>query len=463
MLKKKHLLKVQKRIKKNIIKNKRVAIWADMGLGKTVSSLTAAEELNAFPLLIIAPPNVAKNVWHTEVAKWKHLRHLTCSVVIGTVKQREKRLAEDVDIYIISSGSIKWFAQTWNQKSRKYKMLIIDEAGQYRGYNTVRSVIVRQLGRYIKRCVELTASPMPNGEGDLWSQFAILDNGKRLGKAWRDYVSRYLEENKYNHTFKVRGKQEKEEITKAISDITFVYKAENYLDMPELIKSTTMVSLNSKKMKDYLKLQIDYLLEVEEGQIDVVNSLVMSGKLQQYANGTVRQKTEVQDDDEKIIEGEEIYDIHNEKLNMLKEMCGVDVMGNENVLIAYSHRADRKKILDAIPGIEMFKGQEIMYNHWNDNRSTGLRYLCHPQSVGHGLNLQEGGATILFYGMPRSYELYEQLIGRLWRQGQSGSVTVHHLITQDTIDEDIYQILQMKGNFQENLKKRVVELSRLIR
>lgn len=427
-----------------------------MGLGKTVTALTATKKLNAFPTLVFAPPNVARNVWHNEVKKWKHLKDIKATVVMGAPKKRQGLLEADADVYVISSGLVKWFAQHWNSNDKKFKMLIIDESGQYRAHNSTRSVIMRQIGRYIKRCVLLTASPSPNGVQDLYSQFAILDNGKRLGKTWGDFIEEYFIQNIYNHTVKIKSKEKEDEIIDAISDITFVYKADDYLDMPDLIQTVHPVYLSEKLLTQYRELEKEYLLEFENGDsIDVMNSLVMAGKLQQFANGTVRKKIDV-DDDQKISKSEQVIDVHDEKIKQLKEMCHPDIAGSKNLLIAYSHRADRQKIVDAIPGAVVFKGKQEMYDHWNLNRNTGLRYVCHPASVGHGLNLQDGGNTLITYGFMRSYELHEQVIGRIYRQGQTeGKVFVHHIMAMDTIDEDIYQILNMKGNFQENLKNYV--------
>lgn len=456
MLKKKNLSFYQKDAIKKIIKNKRCALWADMGLGKTIIVLTAILKINQFPVLVIAPPNVAKNVWHNEIKKWKHIKHLKVIPVLGSVERREKLLREEADIYVISSGGLKWFAQYWNKRQSdfNYNIMVIDEAGQYRGHNTTRSVIARQLGRYIPRCVMLTASPMPNGEVDLWSQYAVLDDGNRLGKDFDGYLLNYFDHNKYNHTYKIKSKSHSNEIIHRISDVTFRYEDKDYLDMPDLILNRVFVHINQRLMKQYDDLEKDFCLELDEGTINITNILVKSGKLQQFANGTVRQKFDAEDDG-KIIKDEIVHNIHSEKIAQLKEMCSRDVLGNKNVIIAYSHRADREKILKAVPGAVAFKGQSALYDQWTKNPDTALRYVCHPASVGHGLNLQYGGNTIIFFGLVRSYELYEQLIGRVYRQGQEDKVYIHHILTQDTIDEHIYWCLQEKGNFQENLMKKM--------
>lgn len=484
-LKRKDLLKSQRNGIKKIRKHTHCVLLKDMGLGKTCTALTGFQDLdNRPPILVIAPPSVARNVWHNEVNKWKHL-HLVVIPVVGTPEQRKKLIETPADVHVISSGSMKWYASYCNSiKKIPHKWLIVDEAGQYRAPSTHRSQLVEQLARYMKRVVMLTASPAPNGYQDLYQQYKILDGGKRLGVSFEDYKRNYLDENEYSRKITIRSMAHANEIDHLISDVTFRYDVKDYIDMPKLVNNIIPVTLKPTVLRQYKALRKEYYLLLESGEaIDVANALVMAGKLQQWANGTIKlpltpESVPVRDLTKagvmlKMLEGIEddesangydyskldkkqfqVYDIHQEKLIALVEL--LENLGERNVLIAYSHRGDLKKILKEIPGSVHFKGQSGLYDKWNNEPNTALRYVAHPASVGHGLNMQDGGNNIVKYGMVRSYEMYEQMIGRLNRQGQSeNTVFVHHILTHDTIDFDIFDILQEKGDLQDGLLNRV--------
>lgn len=422
----------------HIIDHEASGLFLDMGMGKTVSSLTAIEDLlllgEATKVLVIAPKRVAEDTWSTEVEKWDHLKHLRISKILGTPKKREEAAESDADIYVTNRENVEWLVDNYF-KNWKWDTLIIDELSSFKSSKAKRFRALKKVRPYCKRIVGLTGTPAPNSLIDLWPQLYLLDGGERLGKTITGYRERYFVPGDRNQfvVFNYNLREGAEEaIHNKISDICVSMKADDYLDMPERIDNIVRIDMPKKALKEYEELEKELIIQLDDEDISASNSAVLTGKLLQMCNGAIYAD-----------ETKEVINIHDEKLNALMDI--IEAANGKPVLIFYSFKHDLIRIKDylkknKIKGHELGCSEDI--KKWNDGEIPVL--LLHPASAGHGLNLQYGGNIIVWFGLTWSLELYQQACARLYRQGQKESVVIHHIIARSTVDEDVMKALQGK-------------------
>lgn len=432
----------QEYAKEFVILHKACGLLLDMGLGKTIITLSALWELvldyfEVGHILIIAPLRVARDTWPKEIEKWEHLQGLTFSVVVGSEKQRREALRKPAFIYIINRENVEWLVHnyTWD-----FDMVVIDELSSFKSHQAKRFKALRAVRPKIKRIVGLTGTPAPNGLIDLWSQINLLDMGERLGRFIGGYRERYFTPDKRNRdvvfSYKLREGAEAA-IYNKISDICISMKATDHLQMPECIYNTVEVNMSEKERKQYQQLEKDMLLPFEDGDIDAVSAVGLSNKLHQLANGAVYD------------ENGNVKFIHDKKLDALEDI--IEAANGKPILIAYWFKHDRDRIVERFHAVAIDKSEDI--TKWNEGKIPVA--IIHPASAGHGLNLQAGGSTLVWFGLTWSLELYQQCNARLWRQGQQSTVVIEHLITKDTIDEEVMAALAKKENTQEALIQAV--------
>lgn len=423
-----------------IIDHPVAAILLDMGLGKSVITLTAINDLiyNRFEVnrvLVIAPLRVANNTWPDEIKKWDHLSHLTYSVVTGNKQQRLAALRQDVNLYIINRENLKWLVED-SGVPFFYDMIIIDELSSFKSYRSQRFKCLKKLRPHVKRIVGLTGTPSSNGLMDLWAEFRVLDMGQRLGRYITHYRTTYFDPDKRNQhmvfTYKPKPGA-KQQIYQQISDITISMKSKDYLKLPPLTMNTVKVHLSNQEAAVYDTMRGQLVVDTAGKQIDALNAASLSNKLSQMANGTV-----YDDNRNQVL-------IHDQKLDALEDL--IEAANGKPVLVAYWFKHDLERIKQRFEVREIKTTKDI--SDWN--QGTIPVGVIHPASAGHGLNLQAGGSTLIWYGLTWSLELYQQTNARLWRQGQTDPVVIHHIITENTIDEDILAALKRKDKAQTAL------------
>ena len=420
------------------------ALFLDMGLGKTVITLTAIKNLmyDSFEVkkvLVIAPLRVARDTWPNEIEKWNHLQDLRYSVVVGNQIERQSALKQEVEIYIINRENVTWLIEKSGYQF-DFDMVIIDELSSFKSHAAKRFKSLLKVRPFIERIVGLTGTPSSNGLMDLWAQFRILDKGERLGRFITHYRQRYFDPDQRNGMviYSYKPKPEAEEaIYNQIEDITVSMKAEDYLDMPDFITNEVVVRLSDKERKVYDEMRKEMIVEVKDKEIDAINAASLSNKLLQMASGTVY-------DEQK----ESVW-LHDRKLDVLEDL--VEAANGKPLLVVYWFKHDLTRITQRFD-VKVLKTQQD-FQDWNKGLIPIA--LIHPASAGHGLNLQAGGSTLVWFSLTWSLELYQQTNARLYRQGQKESVVVHHIITEDTIDEDVMKALRLKDKFQNQLMEAV--------
>lgn len=410
------------------------AVLLDMGLGKTVISLTAIADLlfdsfEAHRILVVAPLRVARDTWPAEIAKWEHLQHLTYAVCVGTPKKRRMALMSGADITIINRENLGWLIDS-SGFDFDYDMIIIDELSSFKNHKSKRFQSLMKVRPKVKRIIGLTGTPSSNGLMDLWAEFKLLDFGERLGRFITHYRNNYFIPDKRNgeiiYSYKPMPYAE-DAIYRRISDITISMKSTDHLQMPELITSQYEVQLSEEETQRYEELKADFILELPEGEITAANAASLTGKLSQLANGAIY------DDDGNIIE------FHDRKLDALEDL--IEAANGKPLLVAYWFKHDLQRIKKRFNVREIKSSKDI--TDWNNGDIPVA--VIHPASAGHGLNLQAGGSILIWFGLTWSLELYQQTNARLWRQGQtSGTVVIEHIITKGTIDERILKALSLK-------------------
>lgn len=428
-----------------IIKNKKCGLFLDMGLGKTVTSLTAIDilmndYLDIGKVLVIAPKNVAENTWTDEVQKWEHLRGLKVNCISGTAVKRRKALDEEADIYTISRDNVVWLVDEL-KKDWKFDTLIIDELSSFKNPSSKRFKKLKTVTPFFDRVIGLTGTPAPNSYMDLWSQIYLLDRGERLGKNITAFRRHFF--NAYSRGMYVEYELKegaKEKIDDLISDICVSMKSKDYLkDLKEPIIIDYKVKLDNKEFKLYRDMAKEAVAEVtEKDKVVALSAAVVTNKLLQMANGTVY------GDDKKP------FKIHERKLESLEDI--LEQAQNENILVFYNFQSDLENILSKFPEAKKFEGSEDIRN-WNSGKIKIL--LLHPASAGHGLNLQQGGSIIVWYGLTWSLELYLQANARLVRQGQKEVVRIYRLVTEHTVDERVIETLNGKKYKQDELLEKL--------
>ena len=415
------------------------ALFLDMGLGKTVTTLTAIRDLmyDAFEVkrvLVVAPLRVARDTWPDELRKWNHLKELTCSVVVGTVAERRRALQQDADIYIVNRENLAWL---YENSRLDFDMVVLDELSSFKNHQSKRFRAMKAMRPKVKRIVGLTGTPTGNGLMDLWAEFRILDMGERLGRYISQYRNLYFKPDKRNgmvvYSYKPLPGAE-EAIYHQISDITMSMKATDYLEMPELVSVAKEVRLSETEKKRYDELKKSLVLELPGGEVTSANAASLTLKLSQMANGAIYT------DDKNVV------NIHDRKLEALEDL--VESANGKSVLVAYWFKHDRVRIRERMEARELKEPQD--FADWNAGKIPVA--LIHPASAGHGLNLQKGGSILIWFGLTWSLELYQQTNARLWRQGQADkTVIIQHIVAKDTIDERILNVLKHKDGTQAAL------------
>ena len=427
-----------------ILAHKVSALFLDCGLGKTITTLTAINELmyDSFEIskvLIIAPLRVAQSTWKEEIEKWDHLNLLRYSIAVGDEKERLKALKQNSDIYIINRENVDWLV-TKSGIDFNFNMLIIDELSSFKSHTSKRFKSLLKIRPYFERVVGLTGTPSSNGLMDLWAEFRVLDLGERLGRYITHYRNEFFLQDKRNgaiiFSYKPQPNAE-ERIYRRLADMTISMKSTEYLKMPELILNELEINLDEEDQIKYKKFKKEMVMTIQEKEIDAINAASLSNKLIQLANGSIY------DEDKKF------YEVHNKKLDKLEEI--IESANGKPVLVAYWFKADKERIEKRFKVREIKTADDI--KQWNKGMIDLA--LIHPASAGHGLNIQSGGSTLVWFSLTWSLELYQQTNARLYRQGQKDTVVIHHLITKNTIDEDIMKSLKRKDKTQEALMRAV--------
>lgn len=430
-----------------IINNKKYGLFLEMGTGKTVSTLTAIEKLKydyleVDKVLVIAPKRVAEDTWAQEIAKWYHLSNLTISLVLGTSKQRTEALAKDADIYVTNKENTKWICEKF-KKDWPFDMLVIDELSTFKNSDSQRFKILKKKMPLVNRFVGLTGTPAPNNLMDIWAQMYLIDGGERLGKYKTHFRQKYfyptheVSSNVFN--WELRDGAE-DEIYDKIGDVTVSIKSEDFLEMPERIDNVQEVKLSKKERAIYDQLKEDMVIEDEidaNKDIEALTSATLTQKLLQLSNGAVY-----------TLDGT-YKAIHDKKLERLDEI--IEEAQGKPILLFYSFKHDKERILERYDFAEELKGDYM--ERWNNGDIKLL--IAHPASAGHGINLQYGGSIAVWFGLTWSLEQYEQANARLFRQGQTETTVIHHIMTENSVDQDVFKGLQNKQLGQNALMKAV--------
>lgn len=427
--------------KEHIIRHAVAALFLDMGLGKTVITLTAIKELmyerfEIQKVLVIAPLRVARDTWPAEIRKWDHLAGLTYAVAVGSQAERLAALRSKADIHIINRENVTWLVEE-SGLPFDYDLVVIDELSSFKSYRAKRFKSLLSVRRTVKRIVGLTGTPSSNGLMDLWAQFRLLDLGERLGRYISRYRERYFLPDKRNaqvvFTYKLKPGAE-EQIYNAISDITISMKAEDYLDLPPCIHNVVKVALSEREREVYERFRKEMVISLGGEEIDAMNAAALSNKLLQMANGAVYDDRHTG------------HQIHDRKLDALEDL--IEAANGRPVMVCYWFRHDLERIRRRFPTVRELKtAQDI--EDWNAEKIPVA--LVHPASAGHGLNLQYGGCTLVWFGLTWSLELYQQTNKRLHRQGQKNTVVIHHIVADGTIDELVLAALHHKDKTQAAL------------
>ena len=425
------------------------AVFLDCGLGKSVITLTALFDLclDSFEIrkvLVIAPLRVARDTWPSELRKWDHLKGLIWSVAVGTESERKAALRQDAFVYIINRENVQWLIEQ-SGLPFDYDMIVVDELSGFKSWQAKRFRSLLKVRPSVKRIVGLTGTPSSNGLMDLWAEYRLLDMGKRLGRYITHYRTRYFAPDRRNGQVVFSYKPlpgTEEQIYSAISDITISMKAADHLKMPELVLNEVSVSLSDKEREIYDAMRRELVVSLGEEEIDAVNAAALANKLSQMANGAV------------YGEDGRFFTIHDRKLDALEDL--IEAANGKPVLVAYWFKHDLERIEERLRKLRIpFSTLDDSASIERWNRGELPVALIHPASAGHGLNLQEGGSTLVWFGLTWSLELYQQTNARLWRQGQQRTVVIHHITAEGTIDERIMSALRKKEKTQTALIEAV--------
>lgn len=433
----------QKRAVSFIREHEAAGLFLEMGLGKTVITLTAIDELmnDSFEVsrvLVIAPLRVAEDTWSRESNKWDHLKHLTISKILGSAADRIRALKAQADIYVINRENVVWLVEYLEENRMKwpFDMVVIDELSSFKNNQAKRFKALRRMRPAIDRIVGLTGTPAANSLMDLWAEMYLLDRGERLGRTLTAYRGNWFRPGYGNGyvTYKWEPRRGAlEAITKRIADITVSMKAEDYLTLPDKVESTIEVSLDEKGLKAYKEMERESLIELEGEEIAALDAAAVMSKLLQMANGFIYD------------EAHNPRHIHEAKLDALGEILEA---AESPVLVYYNFQADKDAILSRFHEAKLLENDSTI-EEWNKGKIKIL--LAHPASAGYGLNLQDGGHIMAWYGLPWSLEQYLQAVARLQRQGQKYPVMVYHLIAKGTVDEQVVASLSKKDMTQSAL------------
>ena len=407
------------------------------------------DDLAVSKVLVIAPLRVARDTWPMEVEKWDHLKDIDVSAIVGDLKSRKAALNHNAMVYVINRENVKWLVEYYERNGLRWDFdcVVIDELSSFKNYQSQRFKWLRKVRPFVKRWIGLTGTPTSNGLMDLWAEIGILDGGERLGRFIGRFRESYFKPGSMNpgtgvvFSYTPRPGAE-EQIYDRISDITISMKAMDYLKMPECIFVNHEVEMTAAERKLYDQLKTDLIIPLEDGDIDAANAASLSNKLLQMSNGAVYD------------ENKEVRPLHDHKLEMLEDL--IESANGQPVLIAYWFKHDRARIIEYLEKAGYKFGSTLRDIRDSDdirlwNSGSIPVALIHPASAGHGLNIQSGGHVLIWFGLTWSLELYQQTNARLWRQGQQDTVTIHHIITKDTVDEDVLAALASKDVTQEKL------------
>jgi SNF2 family DNA or RNA helicase len=415
-------------------KNKKCALWLSMGEGKSVTALTLATDmlnsLDVSKVLVIAPLRVANTVWHAEVKKWEHLNETTVSICTGSVKERTSALNTAADVYTINRENVKWLVDLYGKKW-PFDMVILDESSSFKSHKSARWKALRKVRPFIDRIIQLTGTPSPNGYTDLWAQIFLLDGGIRLGKTYSAFISRFFESDYMGFNVTLREGSE-DKINELIKDIAYRSNAPLHSQRVDI---TRFAQLTPAQMKTYKQLEKEFVIELQDTEIAAFNAAALTNKLLQFANGNVYD------------EDGETNKVHNAKIDVLKEI--IEEAQGEPVLVAYNFKSDLVDLLKAFPQAEVLGKEYAQIEKWNRKEIPIL--FVHPASAGHGLQLEQGSSIVVWYGLTWSLELYQQLVARLDRQGQTKTVRNIRIVSEGTIDEKVLLTLEDKGLTQGRL------------
>jgi len=388
---------------------------------------------------VIAPLRVARDTWPAEIEKWDHLKGLKYSVAIGNEAQRKAALMQKAQVYLINRENVDWLINK-SGLPFDYDMVVVDELSSFKSHQAKRFRSLMKVRPKVKRIVGLTGTPSSNGLMDLWAEYRLLDMGQRLGRFIGRFREDYFVPDKRNQQIVFSYKPKpgaEEEIYRLISDITISMKGADYLELPELVMNEVLVRMSASEEKHYQTMKREMVVALKEKEIDAVNAAALSGKLLQMANGAVYD------------ENGAVAIVHDRKLEILEDL--IEAANGKPVLIAYWFKHDLQRILERFPAERLDSAESI--KRWNEGKIPIA--IIHPASAGHGLNLQAGGSTLVWFGLTWSLELYQQTNARLWRQGQKETVVIHHIITKDTIDEQVMEALKRKNGTQSALIEAV--------
>ena len=439
----------QKRATQFIIDNRYCALFLDMGLGKTVSTLTAIDilkndYLEIDKVLVIAPKSVALNTWSGETAKWDHLRKLRISVAMGTAAQRTKAIERDADIYVTNRDNVKWIVDYFKKEPWPFDTVVLDESSSFKNPSSQRFKALRKIRPQLRRVIELTGTPSPNGLMDLWPQIWLLDMGERLGRTLGSYRSEFFTAGRRNGAVVydwIARPGARQRISKRLADISMSMQASDYLDMPDVVDGGLTLALPPDEMRDYQAFQKEQLMQLDNTDIEAVTAAALTNKLLQYTGGALY-------DDQ-----HNWHEVSTAKLEALQDIVEST---DESVLIYYQYQSEKDRILKMLPDAVTFTGEPELLESWNAGKIRLM--LAHPASVAYGLNMQAGGHIIVWYTPTWNLELYMQANARLHRQGQTKPVVIYHLIAAGTIDERVMQALNCKNGSQAALLKHIKEL-----
>lgn len=451
MLNESNLHEYQKHCVDHVLETPFAGLFLDMGLGKTVTMLTSInkliyENLEVSKVLIVAPKRIVESVWKAEAEKWEHTKHLRIARIIGNQHQRQAALREDSDIYLISRDNIAWLTSQYGGMKVPFDMLVIDESSSFKNHKSQRFKAIKRVLDSFTRTVILTGTPRPNNLLDLWSQIFILDRGMRLGAYITHFRQSFFKAGRSKghivYDYKALDGAE-EKITERISDICISMSAKDYLDLPDKVSNFIELKLPKKLLERYRDFERDLVLEMLHCEdISVQNAVGLSNKLRQFSNGAVY------DEDRNWAE------IHDLKIQALLEIIE---FSPEPVIVAYTFKHDLVRILAVLSKIKKLRYKKLENDQdivdWNDKKLDVL--ILHPASAGHGLNLQKGGNTIVWFGLTWSSELYEQTNARVHRQGQTKRSFIHHIVCKGTIDMRIKRALEGKISGQRALMEAI--------
>ena len=414
------------------------AVWAGLGLGKTITTLTAItdllDSLTVLKVLIIAPLRVANSVWHTEAKRWTHTKDLTFSIVTGSEKERISALFKSADIYVINRENVQWLVEHYKTKW-PYDLVVIDESSSFKSASSQRFKALKKVRTLTDRMVQLTGTPSPNGLIDVWSQMFLLDGGERLGKTMSAYKMRFFQTGHNGYTLKLVNNADKI-IHRLIDDMVISLNVDDYLQMPKRIDTVMRVNIPPTRLAEYKQLERDFIMQINDTEIVAYNAATLAGKLLQYCNGAMYTD-----------ELKNWTEIHTAKLDALDEI--LEDNQDENLLIAYNYKTDLIRLKARYPDAVVLDNDPDIITRWNNGQIKIL--LAHPASAGHGLNLQHGGSIIVWFGLNWSLELYQQFNGRLHRQGQTKPVRIVHIVADGCIDDKVMRAIENKAQTQDEL------------